>query len=146
MKIVIAALNQILGAANFVIFSMPEGFKIKLIGEMPEINSFIKVNDIKWITDGSGNYVLSYENKGALMEISAVSSRKIKMIGEKINLSDHTIVTRFGEQKISVFNPKKEFRAALAIYCPITKRALKIELIGKYAMEFLENINEIICH
>lgn len=146
MKIAIAALNQIIGAVNFVIFTLPDGFKLKLLGEMPDINSFITLNGTKWVTDGIGSYILSYENRGSYMEIVVSTSRKIKILNEKIELRDHEVVSKSGNFKISFFNPKNELRAALAIYCPVTKRSIKITLHGKYSKEFIDEIKEIICH
>ncbi len=146
VRVVVAALNQIIGAVNFVIFSMPDGFKLRLIGEMPEINSFTSLNGIKWVTDGIGNYILSYENRGSFMEIHVSSSRKIKILDEKVELQDHEIFSKEGEFKISIFNPKTELRSALAIYCPITKRSIRITLHGKYSQEFINKITDIICH
>lgn len=145
MEVVIAALNEVLGATNFVILHLREGFKVHLVNEFPEINSLVKSNGVSWVSDGYGDYILSKEDIGAIMEIRINDSRKTKIFGRPYFLKDHEIIREKTEERTSPFR-KRESRAVIALYCPITRRSIKIELIGKHSHYFADQIEKVVCH
>lgn len=144
-RVILAAINPLVGPVNLVLLEVPEEFRVMPMGEEPEVNSIVRINNVAWVRDGRARYLFTDGTRGAILEV-VIDERKVKGYGESVEMMNgHRGFISKGEKK-SFFSGKVEQYSTLEFYCDVTKRRVSLTMKGKYSHEFIHLVYNVICH
>ncbi len=152
---VMAAANPLYGAVNFVVLTLPPGWRMAAGSLPPEIERVVTVDGVQWVASGSATGYVYNRKEGKALEVRVRISRKPFKWGKSRNTSktlvggheaDYTITS----ETVGLFRKRTLQVLLVRFYCDRTGRHIEIRLRGAVKpallLEALQHLGDTGCH
>lgn len=154
---VVAASNFLIGATNFLILALPQGWRIGDGIAPPEVDATHMDGGTLWVVDGRTHHVLfepaAKRQVELIVRVQPGAARRERVstgweTGD-IKVSGHPATYRIGEVRRGVLKRQRLAALGIAFHCNLSERSLCIEFFGPSSedlREFLRLAPAITCH
>jgi hypothetical protein len=157
---VVAAGNHVLGSTNFLILSLPEGWRLFTGLHPAEIDNSTQIGDTRWVTNGRASYLLHSGQPGGKVELALrIGQGEVGRWLNSFHSSDsagqlvigrHQAFYRLRPRRQSWFSRTGGDILEVVLYCNVTRRTLALEFSGpeqeEQRMALLEALRGVVCH
>ncbi|MDR5694874.1 MAG: hypothetical protein QN198_12375 [Armatimonadota bacterium] len=158
-KHVIAAENFLLGATNFVVVTLPEGWKLLRGISPPEVDSNRLFGEVQWVTSGRSPHLLVQPERRSGAELHVLVNRGRRML-DKLKASPgarpfflhsgHEAFLLHHQVRRGLWRGYLEKGVRLSLFCDRTDRTITLEITGRIGeteiQELLEALQGVECH
>lgn len=146
----LAVNNPLIGVFNFIVLNLPPGWRVKAGDFPPEVYSSIKLNDIRWVREGSSiNYM--YHDKGNALRLQinikekpsnlGIASKKVVPIENRpVYLNGHEARTVTGRISRGLLKKNLFEYMRMVLYCDVTKRSIDMTMEGHCSEASMRNL------
>jgi len=147
----IAAVNPLFGVVNFIVLSLPYGWKVRGEKLPPSVDRIVKISNVKWVSTGKIiSLYYSPKNAGTINIEVFEGDRSGKWSGEDILINGHKGIIRGYRVKKGIIKKKWVEVVDVSFYCDVTNRSIRIRMYGLSLIDKLESIRRSlegsICH
>ncbi len=157
---VVAAGNHVLGSTNFLILSLPEGWRLFTGLHPAEVDNSTQIGDTRWVTNGRASYLLHSGQPGGKVELALrIGQGEVGRWLNSFHSSDpagqlvigrHQAFYRLRPRRQSWFSRTEGDILEVVLYCNVTRRTLALEFSGpeqeEQRMALLEALRGVVCH
>lgn len=146
----IAAANSLFGVINFIVLSLPNGWKLVADRIPPEVDKIFRRGDVKWALEGQARSIAVYPEGVVEVNITIIEGNKIKSSGMETIINGHR--GYYGTRRIrrGLFKKREYEVVDISFYCEETNRTIRLSLVSneleKYVDAILEAVSQSICH
>jgi hypothetical protein len=146
----IAAMNAILGVVNFIILSLPDGWKVISDYLPPSVDRVCRVGRIKWALEGRITSLIVSPFGGGYIDIIVVEGNRVRKFDSEFSLNGHEGYYNVRNIKRGFFRRKRYRMVNISFYCKDTNRTLTMSLIIPFIFEdvegLIEAVSSSVCH
>lgn len=147
----IAAVNPLFGVVNFIVLSLPYGWKVRGERLPPTIDKIIRRNNVKWVSSGRIVSIYYSSGFGGTIDIEVFDGdKRYRWGGEEVNINGHVGLIRNYKVRRGVIKRHWVEVIDIVLYCDVTNRSIRIRMYGKALGEHLysimKSVTESICH
>lgn len=159
-KHIIAARNPFFGTSYFLILPLPDGWRITRSYLSPDVNSFVKRENLTWVEAGQTDQIVFQPQRRLALDLTIqvkrgkhtfpglkdtlITSQGIRLIG------GHQADYCAGELKRGLFWKKVVNILAICVFCPELKRTLFLNFTGmcqeSELKEIFDSVSALECH
>ncbi len=152
---VVAAANPLYGAVNFVVLTLPPGWRMVAGNLPPEIERIVTVDGVQWVASGSATSYAYNAKEGKMMEIKVRISRKpFKWrkggAPERTVVGGHEASYTLTSETVGLLRKRRLEVLVVRFYCDHTNRHIEIKLRGPVQpsalREALQHLVGVTCH
>jgi hypothetical protein len=157
---VVAAGNHVLGSTNFLILSLPEGWRLFTGLHPAEVDNSTQIRDTRWVTNGRASYLLHSGQPGGKVELALrIGQGEVRRWLNSFHSSDsagqlaigkHQAFYRHRPRRQSWFSRNQGDLLEVVLYCDVTRRTLMLEFSGpeqeEQRLALLEALRGVVCH
>lgn len=136
----LAVHNPLLGVFNYIVLNLPTGWRVKPGDFPPEVYSSTKIEDVRWVREGtSTNYI--YYDKGNALRVQVkilqdrrdedMNSKKLALIEKRsVFVNGHEAKTLTGRISRGLMSKKTFEYIRIIMYCDVTRRTIDLTMEG----------------
>lgn len=157
-KHIIAAENFLLGATNFVVVTLPEGWTLLRGTSPPEVDSNRQFGGVQWVTSGRSPHLLVQPERKTGAEMHILIQRGRRPL-DKVKASPKAcpFPLQSGHEAFllhlvrrGLWRGASENGVRLSVFCDRTDRTITLEITGRIGeaeiQELLEALQGVECH
>ncbi len=146
----IAAVNALFGVINFIVLSLPEGWKLVADKIPPDVDRIFRVGDVKWALEGQARSIVVFPEGAAEINVVVVEGRKVKPFGEETLVNGHNGYYRLIRVKRGLLRKRVYDAIEISFYCEETNRTIRISIVSasltKHLERILRAVSKSLCH
>lgn len=155
----LAVHNPLIGVFNFIVLNLPTGWRVKVGDFPPEVYSSIKLDDIRWVREGtSTNYMYHDQGNALRLQVNIKEKQNNQDITKKIvavesrsvYLNGHEARTVTGQISRGLVKKNLFEYLRMVLYCDVTRRSIDMAMEGHCSEASLRNLIDTLqlskCH
>lgn len=147
----IAAVNPLFGVVNFIVLSLPYGWKVRGEKLPPSVDRITKFGNVRWVSSGKIISIYYSREDAGIINIEVFEGDKSnKWSGDIILINGHKGVIRGYRVKKGFIRKKWVEVVDVSFYCEETNRSIRIRMYGSSLIDKLpfiqESLSNSVCH
>ena len=146
----IAAANSLFGVINFIVLSLPNGWKLVADRVPPEVDKIFRKGNVKWALEGQARSIVVYPGGAAEINIIIVEGNKVRSSGMETIINGHKGYYGTRRIKRGLFKKREYEVVDISFYCEETNRTIRLSLVSRelerHVDSILEAVSRSICH
>ncbi|MFN3805259.1 MAG: hypothetical protein ACK4SY_09400 [Pyrobaculum sp.] len=135
----IAVGNRLLGLYNFLVLTLPPGWRVVVMPMASEVFSHREIGGVKWVRDGEVMHFIKDGDFFYTLKIAVRPGKKLKEGGDLIKVNKH-------EGYYKTWEKEGRYKVEISYYCPETDRTVKIRVEGLRDLSMLNYVKFSQCH
>ncbi len=138
----IAAVNPLFGVVNFIVLSLPYGWKVRGEKYPPAVDKVVRIKNVKWVSAGKIISLYYSPMVAGTIDIDVYEGDKMgKWNGSDIIINGHRGCVKGYKVKKGIIKKRWVEVIEVGFYCDRTNRSIRIRM---YGLSLLEHLDEIL--
>ncbi len=136
----LAVHNPLLGVFNYIVLSLPSGWRVKTGDFPPDLHSSIKVEDVRWVREGTSTSYLYHDQDALRLLVNVRQKQRNENLDSKnitpietrsVYVNGHEAKTLIGKIARGLLTKKTFEYLRMIVYCDVTKRNIDLTMEGR---------------
>ena len=146
----IAAANVFFGVVNFLIVSLPPGWRLVASNIPPEVDRMVAVGGVRWAVEGRARNGVVAEKYGARLDVEVRGGNRLREWERTITVNGHRGFYRVRRELRGLFRRREVEVLEINFYCDATNRTVRVRFEGpdlsRHIGKLVEYFKHSVCH